>query len=165
MLHTTFIVLHALAGTAAFAAGCVALRRGRGFPVYLWSMIAMAVFLVAAVVSEWNLLDSTTRAVFAAFVVLAGFMLWRAGRARSLRPTPSAGPSVAYFEHIGFTLVALFDAFVVVSVLNAGAPGWLVAAVGVAIGIAGHFVLVAVRARLVLVPALPATRDVADLRS
>lgn len=164
MLHSTFIALHALAGTVAFAAGCVALRRGRGFPVYLWSMIAMTVFLVLAVVSEWNLLDSTTSAVFAAFVVLAGFMLWRAVRARSLRPAPSAaGPSVAYFEHIGFTLVALFDAFVVVSVLNAGAPGWLVAAVGVAIGIAGHFVLVAVRARLV--PVLPPTRDVADLRS
>lgn len=164
MVHTVFIAIHASAGVIAFAAGCVALARGRLFGTYLWSLVAMAVFLVLAVVSEWSLLGSTTRAVFAAFVVLAGFMVWRALRARRLRPAPSAeGPSVAYFEHVGFTLVALFDAFVVVSVLNAGAPGWLVAAVGVAIAIAGHFVLVAVRSRLV--PGLAAGRDVADLRT
>lgn len=150
MLHTVFIALHALAGGVAFVAGCVALRRGSLFCTYLWSMIAMAVLLVLAIASDWTELGATTRAVFTAFVLLAAFMLWRAGQASRLRPgPPSDAPSPAYFAHIGFTLVALFDAFVVVGVLNSGAPGWAVAAIGVGIAVAGHFVLVAVRARLV----------------
>jgi hypothetical protein len=38
-------------------------------------------------------------------------------------------------------LIALFDAFVVITVLNAGAPVWLVVASGVLIAVAGHFAL------------------------
>ena len=50
---------------------------------------------------------------------------------------------------MGFTLVALFDAFVVILVLDLGAPGWLVAAAGVLIAVAGHLALRAVRERLI----------------
>jgi len=75
-------------------------------------------------------------------------MLWRAASTRSIRP-PSAGPSPRYVAHVGFTLVALLDAFLVVAVLNLGAAGWVVAAVGLLVAGAGHFVLRAVRDRLV----------------
>ena len=108
----------------------------------------MVVFLALAVTAEWSRLDAATRLVFTGFVALGGFMLWHAACARSIRPA-SAGPSPRYVEHIGFTLVALLDAFLVVAVLNLGASGWVVAAVGLLVAGAGHFVLRAVRDRLV----------------
>ena len=53
-------------------------------------------------------------------------MVWRATRARRVRPTVASGPSPVYLEHVGFTLVALFDAFCVIAVLDGGAPSWIV---------------------------------------
>jgi len=44
----------------------------------------------------------------------------------------------AFVGHVGLTLVGLVDAFVVVTILNAGVPGWVTAIVGVAIAVAGH---------------------------
>jgi hypothetical protein len=35
-------------------------------------------------------------------------------------------------ELVGFTLIALFDGFVIVTAIDAGAPGWLVGVVAVA---------------------------------
>lgn len=149
MWHTVFIAVHAVAGVVAFVTGCVALRRGTLFGTYLWSMAAMALFLALAVAAEWGVLPAPLSVLFSAFVVLAGYMVWRAAQARRIRPTTATGPSAAYVEHIGFTLVALFDAFAVIAVLNAGAPGWLVATAGVLIAVAGHFALLATRSRLV----------------
>ncbi len=90
--------------------------------------------------------DVGTRVLFTGFVMLGLFMVWRAGQARRMRPSGSAGPSVRYVAHVGFTLVALFDAFIVIAVLNGGAPGWLVVTAGVLVAVAGHFVLRAVHA-------------------
>jgi hypothetical protein len=136
MWHTIFIALHAATGLIALAAGLITVKAGRLFDVYLSALAAMTLFLVLAVIAEWTVIDDGARILFTAFVVLAGFMLWRARRARRIEPGTEA-----YIEHIGFTLVALFDAFAVITVLNAGAPIWLVVATGVAIAIAGHFVL------------------------
>lgn len=149
MWYSTFIFVHAVTGGIALLAGCVALGRRRMFGTYLWSLVAMEVFLVLAIAAEWMVLDAAARGLFAALAVLGVFMLWRADRAWRVRPRGGAGPSARYVEHVGFTLVALFDAFVVVAVLDLGAPGWLVAALGVLIGVAGHFVLRTARARLI----------------
>jgi hypothetical protein len=134
--HTIFIALHATAGVAALAAGAITLRGGRFFDVYLGSLIVMTVSLVAAIGVEWAAIDTVARVVFSAFTVLAGVMIWQATRARQLPPG-----SATYIEHIGFTLISLFDAFVLVAVLNAGAPIWLVVGAGVVIAVAGHYVL------------------------
>lgn len=149
MWHSTFIALHATAGVVAFGLGCLVLRRARLFPGYLGAMICMALFLVLAVAVGWAAHDAATRIIFSALIGLAGFMVWRAVMAGRLRPVGLARPSAPYFEHIGFTLVGLFDGFAVVTVLRMGAPGWLIAATGVGIAIAGHFVLGATRTRLV----------------
>lgn len=130
-------------------AGYVAIGRRTLFGTYLWSLVAMEVFLVLAIAAEWAVNDVVSRVLFVAFAVLGLFMLWRADQARRIRPSGSAGPSASYVGHVGFTLVALFDAFIVILVLNLGAPGGLVAAAGVLIAVAGHFVLRAVRERLV----------------
>jgi len=149
MWHSVFIALHAIAGVVAFGVGCVALRRARVFPTYFWSLLAMALFLALAVGVGWGGNDTATRIIFAALVGLAGYLVWRAVMAGRLRPVGLAGPTAPYFEHIGVTLVGLFDGFVVIAVLRTGAPGWLLAATGVGIAIAGHFVLGATRDRVI----------------
>ncbi|MBB4907774.1 hypothetical protein [Actinophytocola algeriensis] len=128
-MHSLLIALHAGTGVAALLAGAVALfRRGRLFDVYLGSLTATTVFLALAVAVEWAVLDVGSRVLFTAFTVLAAVLVARGVLARRLLP---GGRSPVYLEHVGFTLVALFDAFVVIAVLNAGAPVWLVVVSGV----------------------------------
>jgi len=146
MLHGVLIALHAATGFLALAAGAVAVRNGRFFDVYLWSLIGMALFLVLAVGAEWAVIDTGARLLFAAFGVLAAVMVWRAVLARRIRP--AGMPSPGYVEHVGFTLVGLFDAFAVIAVLNAGAPIWLVVGTGVLIAVAGHFAIRSARRAL-----------------
>lgn len=149
MWHTILIGAHAVTGGVSLLAGLVAIgRRTPLFGVYLWSMVGMAAFLVAAVAEEWATLDVAAQVLFAAFGVLAGYMVGRAEQARRLRPAAGQRPVAAYVNHVGFTLIALFDAFVVILVLNAGAPVWLIVVAGVAVGVAGHYVLVAARRRI-----------------
>lgn len=149
MWHSAFITLHAASGVVSFIAGCTALRRGTLFQTYLWSLAGMALFLALAIAAEWGVLGTPLRVLFSAFVALTGFMMWRADQARRIRPTATTTFTASYVGHVGFTLVALLDAFVVIAVLNAGAPGWLVATAGVLIAVAGHFMLRATRRRLV----------------
>jgi hypothetical protein len=144
MWHGLFIGLHAAAGVVAFAAGCDALVRRRWFPIYLGSLVALVVFLGLAVAVTWSTLEAGTQLLFVAFIALGGFMVWRAWcaqriliAARSTDPEPSR----RYVRHLGFTLVALCDGFVVITVLNGGAPEWATAGVGVSVAVAGHFVI------------------------
>lgn len=153
MWHSLFIALHATAAVIAFGTGCLALRRPRLYPVYLASLSGMALFLVLAVGVGWGANDTATRIIFSALSGLAGFMVWRGARAGRLRPAASARPAAHYVEHIGFTLVGLADGFAVVGVLRMGAPGWLLAATGVGIAIAGHLLLGATRGRVAASPA------------
>ena len=47
------------------------------------------------------------------------------------------GWRLPYMEHVGFTLIALWDGFVIVLAIDLGAPGWLVlvlAVLGVVVG-------------------------------
>lgn len=136
-----FVALHALAGTIALLTGCFAHRNHALFATYLWSLAACVASLAAAMAGEWPQLDNPARAVFGAFLALALLMLWLAFDARRL-----PAPSPAYVDRVGFTLVALFDAFVVITVLNAGVP--LAITSGVVVAVAGHFVLRAAKARL-----------------
>jgi hypothetical protein len=136
MWHSIFIALHAATGVVALAAGAVALRSGRLFDVYLASLAGMTLFLVLAVIAEWATIEGGARVLFSAFAGLAGFMIWRVVQARRIRVG-----SRDYIEHVGFTLISLFDAFAVITVLNAEAPIWLVVTTGVLVAIGGHFAL------------------------
>jgi hypothetical protein len=148
-MHSLLIALHAATGVIAMLAGGIALYRGRFFDVYLASLAATTVFLALAVAAEWGVLGVGSQVLFTAFTLLAVVMVVRAVLARRLLPVRSA----AYLEHVGFTLVALFDAFVVIAVLNAGAPVWLVVAIGVLIAVGGHFALQATKRALAGEPA------------
>jgi len=141
MGHTVLIAAHTAAGLAAFAAGCLALTRRSYFTVYLWSLIFLVAFLAAAVAVDWAGLDTASRAVFAAFAALGGYMIWRAVQARRLQQATSLQQRARRIDHIGFSLVALFDGFVIILALDLGAPSWLAIVVAVAGIAAGHTTL------------------------
>jgi hypothetical protein len=135
MWNTVFVTVHALAAVAAFAAGLLALRTGRWLPVYRLAMAVMAGALVPAVLVDWATTDLPARVAFAGLIGLAAAMVVRAELA-GRRPT-----AAAHAHHIGFTLISLAVGFVVVSGIRLGAPGWLVAVLGVGIVLAGRSTL------------------------
>lgn len=138
MWHDIVITAHAVTGGVALLAGCVTLVRRGWFRTYLFSLAGMEAFLLIAIGLDWGAIGSGTRVVFIALAALGAGMLAKAELARRCRPT-TGPPSSRHVQHVGFTLVGLVDAFIVVLVLNAGAAAWLVTASGVAIAVAGHF--------------------------
>ena len=144
MLHTTMIALHAAAGVAAFVAGCLALfppqaeqRAHQLFGVYLVSLWLMIVFLLGAMAAHWQQLGTGEQLIFGGLLLLGLYMGWRALSARGLLRRRSEQWRLPYMEHLGFTLIALWDGFVIVLAIDLGAPGWLVivlAVLGVVVG-------------------------------
>lgn len=54
-------------------------------------------------------------------------MAWRAWRAGTRLRTRHPGWQRRYLDDIGFTLIALFDGFVVVGAIDLSLPAWLIA--------------------------------------
>lgn len=150
MTHTLLIAVHALSGTVAFGCGVLALRRVRWFPAYYASMWVMAGSVAGAVAVGWSGLGGVTRGVFLGLLALAAAMVWRAELARRL-VLRGGHPSAATVGHIGFTLVGLADAFIVVTVLNLGAPGAVVLVAALGVAAAGHVAISRAQRRLVSV--------------
>jgi hypothetical protein len=63
--------------------------------------------------------------------VLAFYVGWRGWQAFQDLQRRGAGWTPSYLDDVGFTLIALFDGFVVIGALDLGAPVWLVVAIGV----------------------------------
>jgi hypothetical protein len=146
-MHSILIGLHAAFGGVAFVAGVVAISRARLLVVFVWSLVGTIAFMMAALVEEWGGLHDSERIVFSALALLAVYMLIRAGQAWRERLRLKSEKSWAYLDHIGFNLIALFDAFVVVLVLDLGGAVWLMVTIGVLVAAAGHFLLRAVQSR------------------
>jgi hypothetical protein len=149
VLDTIFITVHAVAATTAFGAGLLAAPAGRFLGVYRGAMAVMALALVPAVLVDWSTTDPTARIVFTGLLGLAGVMVLRAELAGRRRPARTGGPTGAYLEHIGFTLIALADGFAVVAAIRAGAPGWAVGVMAVGVVAVGHGTLQIAKRRLV----------------
>jgi hypothetical protein len=137
VLYAAVIVLHAAAGLIALLVGALAAVRGSRFGLYFWSLVACIGLLIPAVALDWEDLDTATRIIFPALIVLGLYMIWRAMRARRLLAADGASSDV-YFEDVAFTLIALFVAFVAIVVLDLGSPGWLIAVVTVAAVLVGR---------------------------
>jgi hypothetical protein len=148
VLHTVLIAVHAAAGLVALVAGGLALQRRRPFGLYFWSLAACLGALAAVVAVDRGGPDTSSRVLSIAFLALGGFMLWRAVQARRLLAHAPDERSPRYLDHLGFTLVALLDAFVVIAVLDVSGLGWLAAVVGVAGAGAGHRALASMKRRL-----------------
>lgn len=153
MMHTVLIVLHATAGVVCFAAGllCVPLQAPGSwrFRVYAGSLLAMLAFVAGSIAVSWAGLDLTTRLIFTGLTGLGLYMLWRAGRAHTRLRRQDQGWRPKYADDVGFTLISLFDGFVIVGVIDLGMPVWLVvlAAVGGVVG--GIQAMKTVKTRLV----------------
>jgi zinc transporter ZupT len=132
-LHNVLITLHAATAAISFFAGCLlilSLRQAsnqRLFSLYLWSLVGMVILLIGAMLVYWNDYSDTERIVFPVLLGLGMFMLYRAQNASRLLKARQNDWKLGYVEHIGFTLISLFEGFVIVTVLNTGGPGWLVA--------------------------------------
>jgi hypothetical protein len=142
MLHTMLIVLHASAGVVAFTAGlfCIPLRAAGSwrFRVYAGSLLAMLVFVIAAISVTWAGLDLGSRLIFTGLSALGIYMVWRAGRAWARLRRQEPGWRPGYLDDVGFTLISLFAGFVIVAAIDLHLPTWLVvliAAGGIAAGI------------------------------
>ena len=149
MANTLFITLHAVAATVAFGAGALSAASGRYLGVYRAAMAVMLAALVPAVLVDWATTDATARIVFAGLLVLGAVMVVRAELAARRAPARTGGPTAGYLEHIGFTLIALADGFVVVTAIRSGAPGWAVGVLAVGVVLVGHVTLRSAERRLV----------------
>lgn len=146
MLHLLLIALHATSGIVALAAGVFVLRSpGRASPamfgIYLGALWGMVLSLAVAVAAGWPSLNASSRTLFGAltlFAVAIGARGWASYRLARQRVPEWEHRSLA---HVGFTLIALFDGFVIVSALDLGAPVWLIVLAGAGGVLGGRFVI------------------------
>lgn len=153
MWHTILITAHAVTATIALVAGIIAAARARLFGLYLAALVAMEAFLVLAVGAAWASIDDPTRILFLALTGLGAVVLWRGVIARQVTPRHGRTPCARCVANFGFTLVALVDAFLVLTVLDAGVPGPVVATTGVVVVVIGHLILRVWQRRIALRPA------------
>lgn len=145
-MHIALIAVHAAASVAAFAFGCLALRPPTprvppAFRLYLGALWLMVLALLAVVALDWGGLDLPSRALYAALSALALYTGWRGWRAlRQLRGR-AGGWRGRYVDDVGFTLITLFDGFVIILALDAGAPLWAIVLVGVLGVLVGRLVV------------------------
>jgi hypothetical protein len=136
-IHSVLIILHATAATLAFFAGVflivsqVYATNQTLFRVYFWTLIGMTILLASAIIAYWDEYNSVERIVFPALLGLSLFMVFRGWGAGLVLATRQENWELGYIEHIGFTLISLFEGFIIVSGLNAGFPWWLVVLVAV----------------------------------
>jgi membrane-associated HD superfamily phosphohydrolase len=132
-LHNILIILHSASATLSFFAGIflmfspVSIPDQRFFRLYGWALVGMVILLAGAIVVYWGQYSSTERIIFPGLFVLGIYMLYRAQGANRLLKSQQPEWEGVYLEHIGFTLISLFEGFVIVSGLHSGFPVWLVA--------------------------------------
>jgi uncharacterized membrane protein YfcA len=137
LIHNIFITLHAAAATLSFFTGCflVLSKRNtqmqRWHGLYWWSLVGMVVLLAGAILVYWIEYTSVERIIFPGLFVLGLYMLYRARNAGRLLEAQQNNWKHDYIEHISFTLISLFEGFIIVSGLNSGFPGWLVAVLAI----------------------------------
>lgn len=137
MFHTVLIIAHTTVGIAAFIFGLIVLRpvRPRGmqtlFWLYLGSLWLMVMSLFVVVGFDWMNLGLAPRMTFGALTLFAVYIGWRGWQAyRHLHDRTNNWKS-RYIDDLGFTLIALFDGFVIILALDLGGPVWVAVTVGV----------------------------------
>ena len=146
-LHNGILSLHAVAATLAFLAGSLLvfssafMSNERIFKLYLWALIGMVTLLAAAILVYWTQYTTIERIVFPGLLILGIYMLFRAWSANRLLDSMQKDWSRQYIESIGFTLISLFEGFVIVSGLNSGFPIWLTILIGITGVLVGRWLI------------------------
>jgi hypothetical protein len=144
VIHDVAIWAHAVAATVALLVGLnLMFLSARRTPsptsrvrFYLVGLIATVAFLVIALAVEWDEITTGERISFSALSLLALVMVLRGARGSSRFGAQDAAP-VDHLDDIAFTVIALFDGFVIVAAIDLGLPVWVVVLVAVAGVIAG----------------------------
>lgn len=113
----------------------------RFFSLYWWTLIGMVILLAGAIVVYWTEYSGVERIIFPGLLALGVYMLYRAWSAKHLLQSQHDHWRHDYIKHIGFTLISLFEGFVIVSGLNSGLPGWLVALLAITGVLIGRWVI------------------------
>lgn len=136
-LHNVLIILHAVSATISFFTGSFLILSRKQlsnqwpFGIYLWTLIGMVILLASAILVYWREYSTFERIIFPGLFGLGIYMLYRARSANLLLKTQQSRWKDGYIEHIGFTLISLFEGFIIVGGLNSGFPGWMVALVAI----------------------------------
>jgi hypothetical protein len=156
MLHFLLIVLHALSGVIAFVAGWMSIIRLRTKPLsgllwlYLGSLVGLVVFMSGAILIDWPQLSTVQLLIYLGLFALGIYMLVQGYQAYAVQQKHDQGWKVSYVDHVGFTLIALFDGFVIVSAIDLGVPAWGVVVIGVLGVVVGRYAIN--RARSTIAP-------------
>ena len=137
LVHYALIILHTVAGTISFIAGLlvVILRRTSWlFEGYLWSLVVMAISVVMVVIWDWPVLTLPQQISYTALGALGIYTSYRGFQARQKQAYRYTGWRLEFMEDVGFTLISLFDAFVIIGAIDLGMPIWGVVVLG-AVGI------------------------------
>ncbi len=132
-MHRLFIMLHAISGAVSFVAGCLLIfSTGQGvnrplFGLYAGFLAVLVGSLLGAMIVNWMVYGVAERVIFSGLLGLGVYMLYRAWRAHLARETRSPHARHDYIEHIGFTVISLFEGFIILTVLRMSDSGWLVA--------------------------------------
>ena len=139
MVHLSLISAHALAGVSALILACVVLRppsshRCANFRGYFLALIIMFVSVLLVVIHDWSVLSTGQRVTFGFLTLLGAFTTFRGVQARRCLILRPKRWRQKYVDHVGFTVISLFDGFTIVGAVDLGAPLPVVLAVG-ALGI------------------------------
>ena len=135
-MHDVLIAGHAVTATVALAAAFQAHGRA-GSRSTTAALVSMLVLLVGAIAVDIPDREAPELVLDTLLVGLGLVMVAHTEGARRVRRVDRR----RFVERLGFSAVGLVDAFVVVTVFDAGAPGWLAALLGAALAIAGHLAI------------------------
>jgi len=138
------IILHACSALVCFVTGVAIISPQRAkrhtwlLPAFLISLIGLLAFMVGAMASHWSEIGATERIAFSGLVVLGLYMLYRGLHAKGQLHGKNIPEN--YIDNVGFSLISLFNGFIIVALIDMHAPVWLVVAgavLGVVVGTRG----------------------------
>lgn len=135
------IILHTICALVCFVTGFALLSTKKVkqhpwlYTLFVYSLLGMIIFMVSATYSHWSDLTIGERIAFSILPFLGLYMLYRAKLAMT---NLTHNRPLKYINDIGFSLISLFNGFVIVALIDLSAPPLLipvVAIVGTMLGI------------------------------
>jgi hypothetical protein len=118
------------------------------FLAYAICLAGLLLLMFAVVAWDWALLVTGQRITFSLLCVLGIYTGWRGFQAHRELAQRHPEWQVRYIDHLGFTLISLFDGFTIVAAIDLGAPLVVVLMAGVAGVAAGIAAMNVVKSRL-----------------
>lgn len=146
------VVLHAFFALICFTTGFILLSpaRAKRYPaaikLFVVSLIGMIIFMVTATISHWNEITATERIVFSGLPLFAMYMLYRGIIAA--KKLKGEGNPIEYIDDIGFSLISLFNGFIIVALIDLNASPLVVFTAAIAATFIGSKYIKAKKSKL-----------------